>query len=223
MSQFQAVKFFDTHVEAVINGVEKVLSHAAFKELYDRVMEVESTALAPMVMPNNVITFGKTTTTMELNTYWPEAIFTVKFKPRRGEDRTENLEVPFPNVLLYFHLTLNGDSFMVNKARYFCTPKRAGELFPIPEFIREPDAKRGIYPLALPNIYAECRACYGQNTMPGGFKTDLRALDWYYLFLHQSTFNTDLTIPGVTNGDYDPSVWMSKLSDMDRFPYDLLK
>ncbi len=223
MSQFQTVKFFDTHVEVTINGVEKVLSHAAFKELYDRVMEVETTALAPMVMPNNVITFGRTTTAMEFNTYWPEAIFTVKFKPARGDDRVKEIEIPFPNVLLYFHLSLQGDSFMVSRAKYFCTPKRAGELFPVPEFIREPDPKRGVYPLALPNIYGECKACYGQNTMPGGFKTDLRALDWYYLFLHQSTFNTDLSIPGVSDGNYNPADWMQKLSTLDRFPYELLR
>ncbi len=221
---FQAVKIFDTHVEVTVNGVEKLLSHIAFKEMYDRVMEKDSTVMTTMILPSNVIAFGKTASTIEINTYWPEALFDVSFKPDRWVNAVEKLRIPFPNILLYFHLTMQGDVFNVSRAKYFCTSKKPGQLFQTASFIREPDSSMGVHPLALPNIFGECRACYGANTMPGGFKDDFRGIDWYYLFLHQSTFNTDLTIPGVSGSSMsNPSNWMKHLSTLDAFPYKLLR
>jgi hypothetical protein len=219
----QVARFFDTHVEIEVSGVTKVLSHVTFKEMYDRVMERDATVMSPLVLPSNTISFGKTVSAVELNTYWPETIFNVKFKSSRDSLREENYEIPFPNILIYFQLTLQGDKFKLVRSKYFCTPKRPGELFKSAGFIRDVDQRSGIYPLALPNIFGDCRACFGRNVMPDGFVDDFRALDWYYLFLHQSTFNTDLTIPGVASGFSSPLTWMDKLAENQKFPYNLLK
>lgn len=219
----QQITLYDTYVEVTVSGVKKLLSWPTFKELFDRVMTREETVLDPIIMPSHALTFGKTPTVIEVNTYWPESKVKVQYLDKYDTgNKPITYEVPFPNILLYFKLTLRGEVFNVDTAKYLCTPHPVGKLLnTTPKFFREANPKEGIYVLPMPNIYAEARACYGQNSMPQGFKIDFRGLDWYYLFLHNSTFNSDLSVPGVGRS-YNPKDWLIHLSKLDKFPYDLL-
>lgn len=221
MTLRQEVVLFNTHAELKLDGVTKVVSLSTFKEMLDRVMDRESSVLDPIALPNNTLCFGKTATTVELNTYWPEAKRTIKFL---SGGTTREYVVPFPNIVIYFKLTKQGDdTYKVHTARYMCTNKKPGQLLPTPGFIREPNTKDGVFILPVPNMYAEGRPCYGGNTMPNGFKNDFRGLDWYFLFLPESVFNCDLSIPSVPNTYRHANDWITFLKDQPSFPYNILK
>ena len=216
----QEVKIFDQHVELKIGGVDKVLSIASFKESLDTSLNSEVT-VPPMIMPRNCIIFGRSGNSIELNTYWPGVVFDIEFKVY-GVPTPKKFRIPFPNVLIYFLLKSSGERFGVHSAKYFCTPYQVGQLFQAnanADFIKSVNVDRKIYPLGLPNVFADCRACYGGNSMPTGFINDLRGLDWFYLFLKNSPFNNDLSVPGAKGSYRDSSYLINALNGKEVYPY----
>lgn len=215
-------ELFDTYAKVQIGAISKLISIPNFKNMLDRVMSQEGSYVEPMAMPSNVLSFGRNSSHIEMNVYWPGRVWDIQFIPSRG-DRPRKYSIPFPNVLIYFSLGLNGEGkFNVNLAKYFCTPKKPGELLPQPGFIKAVDKANKVWPLALPNIFGDCKACYGGNSMPQGFTNDFRALDWYYMFLKESVFNTDLTIPGVSNNYGSPNTYITYLDGKKEYPYNIL-
>lgn len=222
----QVVTIYDQYVAMNIDGIAKILSIDDFKTVLDKILNTEA-KIDPIILPRNVMMFGKSTTNIQLNTYWPgiEAELTMK---EYGVNAVKKFKVKMPNVIMYYSLTINNvGTFTVQSAKYFSTPKLPGELgmgLSNLDFIRDYNYKEKIYPLALPNMYSDCRACYGSNTMPGGLKSDLRSLDWYYLFLRETPFNTDLSVPGVQRQYQNAKALLEYLQSVNKeeYPFDQL-
>lgn len=222
----QVVTIYDQYVAMNIDGIAKMLSIDDFKTVLDKILNTEA-RIDPVIMPRNVLMFGKSSNNIQLNTYWPGMDTELTFK-KYGELKARTFKVKMPNVIVYFNLALNSvGTFTVNTARYFSTPKSPGELgmgMSNLEFIREVDYKNKIYPLALPNMYSDGKACYGGNSMPGGLKSDLRPLDWYYLFLKETPFNGDLSVPGVQRNYQNAEELLKFLQskNTEAYPFDEL-
>lgn len=199
--------------EINFGSVSKVISLKDLKSCFDKSLDSEdNSTLTPIVLPRNTLMFAKNINSMELNTYWPEMVSEITFKGMTGK-----ISIPIPNVVIHMKLELNSNDTYSVHARYFCTQKKPGELDTTGGFISKADSSKGIYLLPLPNIFGDGRACYGGNTMPNGFKTDLRGLDWYYLFLINSQFNSDLSVPGSTISS--PADYIKFLKGKTEFPY----
>lgn len=64
--------------------------------------------------------------------------------------------------------------------------------------------------------------CYGRNTMPVRFaEGSLRGFDWYYQYLFESPFNSDLGLYGVSGKSVNE--WFALLAERaangQTFPY----
>lgn len=200
MSNKQIITLYDQYVELTIEGITKLISIEDFKNIFDKVL-MSDVKIEPLVLPRNVLMFGKGSNNVQINTYWPSIDATLKHRRDSGT-KPKEFKVKMPNVIIYYYLSMNNiGTYSVNTCRYFSTPKTPGELGlcnnNANEFIKEVDFNKGIYNLALPNMYSDGKACYGQNSMPNGFKNDFRGLDWYYLFLKETPFNSDLSVQGV--------------------------
>lgn len=224
MSDKQVVTFYDSYVEMTVNGISKLLSINDFKSIFDRLMNAE-TAVEPLILPRNALMFSKNANIITLNTYWPEIETELIYKGRETSG-TRKFKVTLPNIIIYFQLKVNSvNTFSVTTCRYFCTPLTLGKLQlgqKIKGFITTYNRKDEIYPLALPNMYSNGSACYGSNSMPGGLKDDLRALDWYYLFLKETPFNSDLAVPFVERS-LASSLEFLKYLENNPYPFDKLR
>jgi len=199
--------------EVKIGNIIKTVSLKDLKECFDKSMGGEATIVDPIIMPRNVISFGKNLTTMQLNTYWPGAVHEVKYTP----NPSKKYVIPFPNIIIHFALKLNNSGTYSVSAKYFCTPLKPGDLFKTTGFITGPNPAERIFHMALPNVYDNCNACFGGNIMPNGLGSDLRGLDWYYLFLMNSAFNSDLHIP--SGNIRHTTDYMNFLNGKTEYPY----
>ena len=130
-----------------------------------------------------------------------------------------------PNILIQFVLNKvlkkGSDNktvrWGVRSANYFCTPLSMDELN-LERVIAGTDPRRGIYALALPNMYSDGRMCYGENSVPSSFEDNLRGLSWYNELIPESPFNSDLSIPGLSSSP-DCLPWLRELPKSATFPY----
>lgn len=176
-----------------------------------------------MLMPSNVFYMGINKSRMELNVYHPGVVKDMLYN---GNKKT----VVTPNIIISFILTKDNKAkadsdWLITQTRYFCTD------LPVPKlpkgFIENVNPGGGIYLFPFSNTYAEGHMCYGSNQPPPRFKADnLRAIDWYYKFLWEGSFNDDLGIKALASKwreRVNPRMWYTVLEkaakDNKPFPY----
>ena len=221
--QVQAIPaiIYGTHVEVVINGVNKQISIQDFKQIVSSMSSLTSDTVGgkPLALPYGCFLFDKVDNKIYINCYYNETIAKVYFST--GGSSKVQFKIPLPNVITSFILKKVDDTFwQVESSRYFSTDKTVTQL-PDTKFINEVSVSSGVYRLSLPNMYGDCRMCFGGNTMPVRFSNNLRGLDYYYQLLTLSPFNGDLSLLGVTHRTNNRD-WLEHLSGLKQFPYDLL-
>lgn len=213
----QTVNLYEDAVGMMHAGVEKFISIHDFMRCVQTSMgeEAETDNTPAMVMPSNLLLFGRNKDTIEINVHWPEKDSTLVHLAG-GESK---YKVRMPKVIIYFKLRKEGDFWMVQSVKYFCTEKEGIDLVGMtPSFIRNLGDKDHVYPLPIPNMYDDCRMCFGQNIPPSKFGSNLKGLDYYYHVIEESSFNNDLSIRG-NRVSSTPKEWLRYWQDKKAFPY----
>ena len=211
----QSINLYPTHVEAVVGGVRKTISIMDFKQIFDGFVKMD-TKIENMQMPYGTFLFGKTADSIQLSCYYPARRATIKHISDRGGAAKE-YNVPLPNIIISHKLALNKSEWLVQDTHYFTTDRKVTNL-PEGEFIRQTDARKGIYGMPFTNFYPEGRMCFGENTVPMRFTNNLLGLDYYYQIIGIAPFNNDLGIRTVRGVDYVDK-WFKQMSEMTDFDY----
>jgi hypothetical protein len=212
---------YKTHVTTILDGVEKMISIADFKNIVDDLTGEVDVVIPPINLPFGCFMFNKKGDNMYLNCYYRGETATIKYDHRGTTRKTEEYKIPMPNIITYFNLKrVDKAQWQVVEAKYFATPKTVTQL-PDKALINNTNNKEGIYRMPFSNVYGDNKLCYGDNTMPARLTDNLRGLDYYYQILTLSPFNSDLGVNGV-KGFHDPRPWYQHLSALKEFPYDLL-
>lgn len=215
----QSFTLFPNYVEAKIGSLKKAISLLDFKALIDGLLQVDS-KLVQLALPFNCFTFAKSASEIHLSCYHPERITTIQHIDRNS-GKTKSYKIPFPNTIVSAKLSIKDNLWNVSGVKYFCTNKKVTQL-PEDSLVWERDPAKGIWLMPFPNFYENGHMCYGRNTMPSKYSTNLRGLDFYYQVIFESAFNDDLGITGTINR-YNPTTWFEKLSKLSEFPYDELR
>lgn len=212
---------FSTHVTTIVNGVNKSISIADFKNFIDSILGEHEVSIPPIALPFGCFMFNRAGEHLHINCYHKGVIANIKYDTRDSKYVQKKYKIPLPNIIISFSLKkVENGLWQVMSARYFSTPKTVIQL-PDNEFINNINADLGVYKLPMSNMYSENNMCFGNNTMPVRFTNNLRGLDYYYQVLTQAPFNSDLGIRGLTQS-YTPQNWYEFLNDKTEFPYDLL-
>jgi hypothetical protein len=210
---------YRTHVTTISGGASKSILLSDFKNILENLMEKEEKHLPPLNLPFGCFMFNRQGNTMELNCYHAERIEKIKYINR--DNKTSTFKIPLPNIITSFILKkVEDNTWQLTSAKYFSTPKPVTQL-PDNSFIRSLNLESGIHRLPFPNMYGDCRMCFGGNTMPVRFLSNLRGLDYYYQILTQAPFNDDLGILGTTVRTNVVN-WFESLENLKAFPYELL-
>jgi hypothetical protein len=188
------VVMFQDHVEVEVHqGVKKHISYASFKELINRSLNevVANPIITGMSPPSNLIFMSQTENALHLNCYHSGGIKDMLYLNTK-------LKIVAPNIIIGFTLAKESNDWIVRSAHYFSTDLPVSKL---PRaFINTPDPGKGIYDLPMSNTYGGGPMCYGSNSMPARFKDgNLRGLDWYYKYLWETPFNSDLGIRAISD------------------------
>lgn len=186
------ITMFKDYVEVEITaGVKKLLTYEDFKLLIDKALndvKVES-SIKGMLPPSNMIFFNQTATSIQLNCYYTGTTREMLYGSTK-------MNIVTPNIILSITLRRENSDWLVNDTRYLCTDLPVNKL---PKtFIQEVQPSKGIYLMPMSNTYDDGRMCFGGNSMPVRFKDEnLRGLDWYFRYLWETPFNSDLGIRAI--------------------------
>jgi hypothetical protein len=206
----QDVRIYSTHVEVEVKGIKKAISFVDFKALLDSQLQLE-TKMEMMALPYHCFMFSKSTREIQLACYYEE-------RKMKLTHISKSYNAAMPNVIITHSLKQDGGFWIANNSFYFCTNKKVTELS---ETKLPVAGDPGIYPMPFPNFYHEGRMCYGGNTMPVKFGSNLRGLDYYYQVISVSPFNNDLGLRVRKYQDNIPG-WFAHLDKIDKFDYTLL-
>lgn len=220
--QVQEVQFLADGVRVLLTGgIDKVVSLEDFRDILNRsIGELESTTLDGFNMPSNVFYFGKSSSEIHLSCYYKGGIMKLNLNSKIRDS-------VMPNIIISHKLTRDGDkNWLIQDSRYYCTDASISKL---PKtFIYSVSPRDRVFLLPLSNTYGDARMCYGSNTMVSRFtENNLRGLDWYYEYLFQSPFNTDLGIKALASeSSMYVEDWFTLLARLATerapFPYDKL-
>ena len=206
------------------HGMTKSLTIADFIKSLELAESSNEGLPIGVVLPSNVSYFAQNSTTICLNLYYPGGIKTVKFE-RSGSSGVEELPRTVPNIIISgkFVKQANGE-WRLSDSKYFCTDL-ALHMLP-KEFINSVKPAQRIFLLPFTNTYESGNMCFGRNTMPTIFpENSLRAFDWYYQYLFESSFNHDLGLYGVSS--LSVTEWFDLLARRatagEHFPYEHLR
>lgn len=212
------------------NGFKKNISIQDFKELITKAIgetQVEEMVETKgMLPPSNMIFYSKTKTELKLSCYYPGGKRILKFV--NEGNKKEEFEIIVPNIIISHVLIkdkANTDFIVNGYSKYFCTNLPVSKL--PTTFIYEIDHAKGIFLLPMSNTYDGGNMCFGSNSMPARFKDDnYRGLDYYYKFLWDTPFNSDLGIKALDRlCIYNrPATWYKYLNHLSKsetpvFPY----
>lgn len=209
------------------NGIEKYVSYEDFsKSLRETIDSAQSVAEgAAFNLPSNTFFFSHSSSEVNLNMYYAARTNKLKFiNPDTG--RTKEMDIVMPNLILAIQLKAAPakGSWKIHGSRYFCTDLPVSKL---PKtFINSVRHADRVYLMPMSNTYGEGNMCFGGNSMPVNMaENNLRTLDWYYQYLWESPFNSDLGIRAVSSG-LSVKAWYESLAAASAegkpFPYDKL-
>lgn len=208
-------KIHNYGVVVVINGAEKHISLDSFlAAITSSSSQSEDGSIEGVLLPSNTFFFARSATRINLSCYYAEGVRNVKYG---SHDRPSVI----PNIIVSHVLNKNGQEWVINTTRYFCTDKPVSAL--PGTFINAAKLDAGIFGLPFSNTYSDNRMCYGGNSMPHVFRNNnLRGLDWYYQYLFETPFNDDLGINGLYSR-VTPETWYARLAKLAEegasFPY----
>ena len=224
---------YDTYVELETNpGQKKLIDYTSFKTIINNICKSENSVeiTKGLLPPSNMIFLSQSSDEMCINCYYPEGIKPLQFDAQGGnpEKRYTKMDIIVPNIILSvsFKKDTNTGDWLVSGVHYLCTPTPVSKL--PNSFIRTPDRANNIFVLPMSNTYDNGNMCYGSNQMPARFRDgNLRGIDWYYRYLWESPFNSDLGIIAI-GSEMSPTNWYKLLnkiaSEKDPvFPYNKLK
>lgn len=213
MITVQEVKLYPNHVEVEVKGIKKAISWIDFKQMIDSQLQLE-TKLQTQALPYNTYVMAKSGSELHISCYYPERRMDLKHIDRDVKPKLYK-NCLLPNMVISHKLKLEDGHWKVADSRYFATNKKVTEL-PEDRILWAPEAYGWRVP--FPNFYNDYRMCYGGNTMPVRFTDNIRGLDYYYQIISVSPFNNDLGI----NVDSTIPAWFQTLTEVDKFPYELL-
>ncbi len=219
MEDFKGIPLvlFKDHVEVTLDkGVKRQISYPGLKELIDRSINVKEVVseVEGMMLPSNVFFISQSARELRFNCYYPGGNKDMLFEERK-------MNIAIPNIIIAYTLQKDSKDWIVKNSIYMCTDLPISKL--PKSFIAGPDKTKGIYLLPMSNTYDGGNMCFGGNQMPARFKDNqFRGLDWYYRFLWETPFNSDLGIKAI-GGATSPSNWYSTLAKVAKdgkvFPY----
>lgn len=208
---------FKDHVQVTLtDGVNRQISYAGLKELIDRSINVKEVVaeVEGMSLPSNVFFISQSARELRFNCYYPGGNRDMLFEESKKHIVT-------PNVIISFILQRENKDWIVKQSHYMCTDLPISKL---PKtFISGVDKSKGIYVLPMSNTYEDGKMCFGGNSMPARMKDNqFRGLDWYFRFLWETPFNSDLGIKAIGNA-MNPGNWYNLLAKLAKegktFPY----
>jgi hypothetical protein len=216
-SPFIPVQLCENFVEILDDKAGKrIISYEDFKAMIDRSLSTTETVMdiRGSMLPSNVFFLSQSKSNMYLNCYYPGGNRTMIFG-----DKT--MEIAAPNIVISHILKMDGSDWLVQSSKFMCTDLPISKL--PKKFIESHSGQDGLYLLPMSNTYAEGNMCYGGNHMPARFKdNNLRGLDWYYRFLWETPFNSDLGIKAIRDSR-GVSEWYNHLEKEAKagrpFPY----
>lgn len=223
----QAAVFTPDAVKVVFStGQEKHIAYRDFIQALSESLNEETTLTEgmPFNLPSNVFYFAAGVASINMNMYYPAKVSKLKFQdPSTG--KVVEFDIVMPNLILAISLKPGNtkNSWRVTSSKYFCTDLPVNKL---PKtFINFVSATQRVFLLPMSNTYTEGHMCFGNNSMPVNFaENNLRGLDWYYQYLWESPFNTDLGIRAVPG--MEVKAWYNLLkkaaAENQPFPYDRL-
>lgn len=208
-----------THITTKVNGMDKSIALAEFRQMLDLAMGENNTKEVPQTaLPYGVFNYGQTASEIQLSCYYPGGKKVIQHRGNYPDGRsTMKHNIAFPNMIISHKLVKREGFWIVQETRYFSTHKTVGQL-PDNQLIWNRDENNGIYYPPFTNVYDQNNLCYGGNTMPNKFSNNLRGLDYYYQVLTISPFNNDLGVRGLKNRQ-TPESWYTKLAGLETFPY----
>lgn len=214
------VHLFSEYAELTLSANNrKQISYKDFREMLGRIAVTnELPSLSGTLLPSSVIYIAQAEKKLYLNTYYAGC-------NRQMIYGSEKINIVTPNIIISFILSKDRDDWTISQVNYFCTDLPISKL--PKEFIGAVKHSDHIFCLPMSNTYAEGTMCYGSNSMPARFKdNNLRGLDYYFRYLWDTPFNSDLGIRAA-RGDVSVSGWYSNLKALaltnSGFPYDRLK
>lgn len=217
--------FITDHGVIVYSGegvleTQKLVSHEDFFESIRNAMQKKvSVQSEKFLFPPGVVQFEQFPNEVRIVTYNPEKIIQAKFS--RGESYRPSVHtIPLPNIVIAFRLKRNSNGFSLSESHFYATDMSFGEIQGLEHF--EYGGRNRLWKLPLPNVFGDGRLCFGNNSMPNIFpENDFRQLGWYYKFLEETPFNSDLSIPDVPDW-HNARDWINKLETFKTFPYHML-
>lgn len=208
---------FHDHVEVTLDkGVKRQIPYAGLKELIDRSINVKEVVheVEGMTLPSNVFFLSQSSKELRFSSYYPGGNRDMLYDDQK-------LHIVAPNIIISHVLRREGKDWIVNSSCFMCTDLPVSKL--PKSFISGIDASKGIYLLPMSNTYPEGKMCYGGNNMPARFKDNqFRGLDWYFRFLWETPFNSDLGIRAIGSvmSPYEWYLLLGKLAgEKKTFPY----
>ena len=215
--EVQDIRLYPTHVEAIVNNINKTISLADFKEILDGLMSATEVKLPAFQMPYGCYLFGMQGRTLQISCYYPAQKKTIIYQDGGRDEK--KFELPFPNVVINHSLKKEGEQWAVERTKYYCTSKNVPQLPDKP--ITSTDRSNDIFLIPVSNMYETADMCFGANAMPIRFNQNLRGLDYYYQVLFDAPYNNDLGVKAL--GLSSPREWYAEWAEMNEFPYDRLK
>lgn len=223
-NQFSAIFTPESVVVTGLNVTEKEISHEDFLRFYSKTQSVEVVEADPVLLPSNCILMDRTKARMRLNCYYPSSKKPLIFQ----HSDNHKLEIITPNIIISYVLLKGGAPgewiLETNQPKYFCTPYTVGRL--PKDFIAAIDRPAGVYLMPFSNTYEGGNMCFGNNTMPRRFvENNLRGLDYYYAYMWETPFNSDLGIKAASVDSV--KLWYTTLEALAKknlpFPYRKLR
>lgn len=208
---------FNDHVEVTFeSGAKRQIPYAGLKELIDRSINVKEAVaeIQGMTLPSNVFYLSQSARELRMTCYYPGGNRDMLY----GDNK---MHIVAPNIVISYILKKENTDWIIQSAIYMCTDLPVSKL---PKtFISAPSHSQGIYVLPMSNTYAEGNMCYGGNQMPARFKDNqFRGLDWYFRYLWETPFNSDLGIRAI-GSVMQPTEWYGLLAKLAKenktFPY----
>ena len=226
---FQSAIFMPEAVKITFgNGMEKYISYQEFLRVLTSIVDntqVTTKGGESFMLPSNVFFFSHSSTEVCINTYYTARDSHLKFiKP--DTNKATSFDITMPNLILAITLTAgrNKKDWRVTGSKYFCTDLPVSKL--PKNFINSVRHSDHVFLMPMSNTYGEGNMCTGGNTMPSNMtENNLRALDWYYQYMWESPFNSDLGVRALKR-NMEVHSWYDllkkKAEKKEPFPYDLL-
>lgn len=184
-----------------------------------------ATSTETCLMPMNVIAtkdhFKKgDLVKKEITMFFPEMVAPLNYMS--GDKKTVYNNFKWPNIIITCTLNLNQKNNLwgLGRTKFFSTDKRSDELEITGPIYEHQNSKR-IWTLPLPNMHGDGSMCFGKNSIPSTYnRNDLRDLTWLYVMTTTSSFNSDLSIPGIGTGRDGIKSFLNEVNTVLKvFPY----